>query len=325
MSHVRYLGLPVAVGAALLLSGALAQQSQQPAQPAKPAAPTPPPSPPPKADPDAVKAFDKALERFGPKQTGWLKTTIWQHLDVQGLTYGAEGVYLSGPNHRFRLDLKVRIGGTEGESQSISDGQTVWQAIRIGDAPREVSKYVLKPILETLNAPGIAPQVRDGFFQEQMFTGVAPLLQNLQQQLVFTKKEANTWNGRQVLLLTGVWNVEMAKALGPNDRWREFMPRKCVLFLDAQESWPLRLEWWGPAPPRPDDALLIQMEFRDPTLVPADAKTADDFLRNFTFNEKGQTVTDMTKNVTEELRNRARQFAAQKKTSPPAPSAPTPK
>src|SRR5262245_6686035 len=103
MSHVRYLGLPLAVGAALLLSGALAQQSKQPAQPAKPAAPAPPAPPPPKADPDAVKALDKALERFGPKQTGWIKTTIWQHLDVQGLTYGAEGVYLSGPNHRYRL------------------------------------------------------------------------------------------------------------------------------------------------------------------------------------------------------------------------------
>src|SRR5262249_18846710 len=159
MSYVRQAWLLFAVAAAVLLPAALAQQAAQPTKPAEPAKPAPAP-PPPKADPEAVKALELAVERYGPRRAGWRKTTGRQQVDVQGLTYQAEGSYLSGPDYRLRLDLKVRLGGTEGESRTVCDGQTVWQTMRIGDQ-KNVGKYSLKQVLEALNAPGVPPQMRD--------------------------------------------------------------------------------------------------------------------------------------------------------------------
>ena len=70
--------------------------------------------------------------------------------------------------------------------------------------------------------------------------------------------------------------------------WPHSFPRQCRLFLDARTRWPHRLEWWGPAPPRKGDSLLLQMEFRNPRLGQplADAE--------FAFQPGRSKVTDLT-------------------------------
>jgi len=316
MSHVRHVWLLFAVAAAVLLPAALAQQAAQPARPAEPA--KTPPAPAPKADPDAVKSLDLALERYGPRRIGWVKTTLWQQVDVQGLTYQAEGTYLSGPDYRLRLDLKVRLGGTAGETVQVCDGKTVWTAMEVG-GERNVVKYSLKQVLDALNAPGVPPEMREQFLQEQAFVSVVPLLHNLKQQVVFTRQEKAQWQGREALLLTGVWNADVTKVIGPNERLPAWMPRTCKMYLDAKVHWPLRIEWWGPAPPQGEDVLLLQIEFRDPLILAADAKPPAGLEQQFTFNEGGALVTDQTKPLTEKLRAQAKQFASQKKAAPSPP------
>jgi hypothetical protein len=279
---------------ALLLSAAPAQQP-----PPAPSAQQPPAPPPPKPDPEAVKTFNRALEKFGPQRGGWLKTTLWQQVDVQGLAFHSEGLYLSGPDHRLHLDLNVRVGSTEGRLQIVSDGSTLWQAVRVGGGERVVSKYELKKVLEVLNTPGTV--------------------------LVFTRQDPGQWKGHKALVLTGVWNGaitnDILKKVGILDRWPATLPRKCVVYLDAQSLWPLRLEWRG-GPPKGEEAALLQMEFRDPQLLGSGDKPPAEYAGLFVFDERNQKVIDQTREMTEGLRARARELAIQTKPNPPGQPAP---
>jgi hypothetical protein len=296
--------------------------AQQPSPPAAP--PQQPPPPPPKPDPEAVKLFNRAQELYGRQREGWLKTTLWQQVDVQGLTFRSEGLYLSGPNQRLRLDLNVRVGNTDGELQIISNGATLWQIVRIGTAERVVTKYDLKKVLEVLNKPN-TQQARDEFFRDQSFSGVAPLLQNLQQQLVFTRQEPGQWKGRKAHVLTGVWSADVTtnvlRSFGGPDRWPSTLARKCVLYLDEQNLWPLRLEWRG-GPPKGEDQVLLQMEFRDPQFLAADAPAPADYEGKFAFDERNLKVIDQTTKIVEDWQARARQFASQNKPGLPGQPAP---
>jgi hypothetical protein len=333
MWYCRCLLLPVLAASLLLLSGAHAQQPTPPAKPAPVPAPKPDATPPkadaakpaiapPKADPEATKTLEQALELIDPtKRLGWIETKVWQQADVQGLRFQAEGRYLAAPNNRLRLDLKVRVGGTDGEMQVVSDGSTVWQALKAGSGERVVTRWELKKVLDTLTAPGTMPQLREEFFRGQMFAGAAPLLENLQKQMTFTKQEPARWNNQDVLKLTGVWSSDVVKAITAQpDQWPYFLPRTCHLYLDTKTLWPYRLEWWGPSPPQPQDGLLLEMEFREPKLHKADEPTPPGFADAFKFEAGKSQVVDQTKDLTDQLKARAQQMALQKKTSPTTPS-----
>jgi hypothetical protein len=321
MSYFRHT-LPLSViGVALVWVGVSAQQtvpSPKPATSAPPTTPTPPP--PPKPDPAALKSLEQAIELVDPtKRLGWIETKVWQQVDLQGLTFRADGRYLAGPGHRLRLDLKVHLGGTGGETSVVSDGTTVWQTMRAGPTDRVTTKWELKKVMDALNAPDMLPQLRDEFFRGQLFTGLAPLLQNLQKQMVFTQQAPERWNGHDVLKLTGVWAEEVTKSISPQpERWPSFLPRTCQVYLDSKTLWPYRFEWWGPAPPSSTDALLLQMEFREPVLHKAEEPMPKGFTNAFEFDSGTAPVTDHTKELTEQLKARNQQLAAQKRTMSPA-------
>src|SRR5262249_921946 len=214
---------------------------------------------------------------------------------------------------------------TDGELQIVSNGTTLWQMVRIGSAERVVTRYELKKVLEVLNTPRMAPQVREEFFREQSFSGVAPLLQNLQQQLVFTRHEPGQWKGHKVQILTGVWSADVTtdvvRLSSGLDRWPPALARKCLLYLDAQSHWPLRLEWRG-GPAKSEDQVLLQMEFRDPQIVAGDAPPPAEFEGKFAFDERNLKVIDQTKKITEDLQTRAGQFAGPNKFGAPGQPAP---
>src|SRR5262249_218791 len=145
-------------------------------------------------------------------------------------------------------------------------GTTLWEIQQIGDKEPQPKKYAMKQVLETVNGPKATAQLRDGFMQKWAFAGIAPLLQGLQQRLVFTKRETERWQGHDVVKLTGSGNNEVSAQLQPDAKqpWPEYLPRQCVIYLDAKTHWPHRLEWWGPSAPVAGDSLLLQMEFRNP-------------------------------------------------------------
>jgi hypothetical protein len=121
------------------------------------------------------------------------------------------------------------------------------------------------------------------------------------------------WQGRELHKLTAVWSEAMTNMIAPNRQWPPFLPRKCCLFLDGKDSqtpyWPYRIEWWGPASSQMGEALLLQMEFRNPKLAVAPESVA----RQFVFDPGNAPVKDLTKESTELAKERGRQLAAQKK------------
>jgi len=343
MSRFRYfpyVGLPILAGSALLITGALAQQTPPAKQPTQPATATSkkdakadskagkadtkveskagkadtkagataataaPQPPPPKADPKAVEALTKAIDLLDPKKLGWLDTTVSQQVETWGLSFKADGRYRSGPDYRLRLELNVHLAGMDGQSLVISDGTTVWNSIRVGKDKPTITRYDLKKIKELLNSPGTMPQLGDEFYKSQAFQGVMPLLQNLRQQMVFTKLENDRLNKHDVLKMTGVWSPQISQNLAPqNSPWQPFIPRNCTLYLDRNAPhWPYRLEWWGPMAFKGEDKLIMKMEFHDPKIYKPGAHLPEQFAQAFTFNPGEITPVDRTKELEEQLR-----------------------
>ncbi len=327
MHSYRNFLLPMVVGVAIIVAGAMAQQTSPPSTPAgpPPAAKIPPPAKPPQADPAATKVLDDAVNA---KQLDWVQTTLWEQVDVQGLTFQAQGTYLTAPGNRLHLDLQVHIGGTIGRLEVVSNGTTLYEAVKVGDGERTITKVVeLKKVLETLSIPDMSKEVRDEFFQSQAFYGVIPLLRSIKQRMTVTKKENVRWHGHDVVQLTAEWSGDVVKAFIPpakpsfeaeggdrigKQQWPAYVPRQCRLFLDAKTLWPHRVEWWGPAPFRTEDALLVQMEFRDPKHEPlADARCK----KEFTFVSVPAEVSskvDRTEEIKEAIKQRNQQLLAQK-------------
>ena len=309
--------LTLLAGGAVVFVNALGQQLPKSAPAAKgpaTAATAPKPEAPPKADPAATQAFDAALQHLEKNPLNWFETTLWQQMTIQGLVLQSEGVYLSGPDHRLRLDLIVHCGETKGRMEVICDGTTFWESIQLGDKePKQVQRVDWAKVKATLKQPDVALYARDDFLQNMSFAGLLPLLQSLKQRLTFTNKEQVKWQGHDTVKLTGVWNPDSVKQIVPPGQpgWPPLMPRRCCVYFDPKTNWAYRIEWWGPSPPQATDALLLQMEFRNPKLnVPM---SPERIARVFHYNPGTDQVTDRTNEQVQNLNEIARQVKARKK------------
>jgi hypothetical protein len=303
MSWTRIALLSLVVAAAAVLAGALAQQPPKSAPPAAPK----PDTKPPQADPAANKAIDQTLEMLDRKRLAWIETTLWQQVDVQGLLLQSEGIYLAGPDYRLHLNLKVHVGETGGKMEIVCDGTTLWEVLQFGNRTPQVTKLEMKKVLETLDGPSSSPQLREEYLQRWTFAGIAPLIKGLKQRLVFTKLEKVRWRGHDTLKLTGVWSPEVVKTIVPveNAQWPAYLPRQCYVYLDPETHWPHRLEWWGPSPPLKDDAVLLQMEFRNPKFTEMSSERC---ARVFKLNTQAKDIPDGTSQLISELNFRIQQL-----------------
>jgi hypothetical protein len=208
----------------------------------------------------AHATLDRALAAIDPSKVRWLQTTLWQQASAPPLAFEAEGTYQAGPNNRMRLDLQTRFQGTRRRLQVVCDGQTLWEAEQADAEDWVVHKVNWQRVLEQLRKPETTAQARAAFYRAHLFSGPALLLESLKQSVTFTRQEMMRWHDRDVLLLTGVRPSSAANSCA------DYEPRQCRLVLDANTLWPLRVEWWGPAPASAGDIRLLALEFRQPVL-----------------------------------------------------------
>ncbi|MBV9124943.1 MAG: hypothetical protein JO112_16435 [Planctomycetes bacterium] len=291
-----------------------------PAQPPPPKTAPPPKVQPPQNNADAAKVFDDALHKLEQIQTGWVAADVRQQGTLQGLSFQAEGKYLSGPDHRMHLDLQVRLADMSGRLVDICDGATMWETMQFGSGEPVVTRKVdMKRVLATLDAPGINSQVRTEYFLEEPFTGLVPLFQSIRRQMVFTRREEHVaWKGHDTTRLTAVWSPPATKDLPPNDP-EQFVPwpRGCRLYLDSVTLWPYRLEWWGPEAGHPADTVLLQMDFLNPTIYPKQDAAPSQFANAFTFHPGPGEVPDKTEDTIAHIKARSKELAGQKSGSTP--------
>jgi hypothetical protein len=187
--------------------------------------------------------------------------------------------------------------------------------MHVGEGERTITKKIrLKDVLDSLNKPEVAKEMRDEFLASQSFYGVIPLLQSIQQRMVVTKKESVKWHGFDVILLSADWSIDIVKSMTDDGKrpWPQSLPRQCRLYLDAKTRWPHRIEWLGPISARSEDAIILQMEFRHPKheeLSPEVCK------REFSFDPgkaKVPSHVDLTEELKDALRYRNQQLTAQR-------------
>lgn len=257
----RFLPLLILAGFAPLLVG-WSTTEPRPSAPPEPTVTLPTDS----ADPSAQQLLAQAVAALDPDRVHSIETMIWQKVMMNDLKYQAEGRYLSGPDGRFRLDLRTRVNSLEGQYRLISDGQAISQATRIGGEAWKIAKPVeLSKLLPTdKTSPALSP---DGFVQEPLAGGLFVMVRDLKQNMVWANKETVQRKEKVLYKLTGVWTAGMAREIVPVDKpWPVGTPRLARLYLDVKTLWPHRLEWWGPDPPRSGIVLLMQTEFREPVL-----------------------------------------------------------
>jgi hypothetical protein len=299
MSATRLFFLPTTACVALLVTSPMGLFLTPPSQGAGSVS-----SLPTEVDPDAVAVLDQALEQFGPERVSWLETNLWQQLRVKDLAYQAQGHYVAGPGQRFLIELITQVGSTEGALRVVSNGSLLWKASRIGCANWTcVHKVDVPRVVDALAGVVSPEQVRAEFLDGQSFGGIFPLLQRLRGKLNWVRKERVSRKGQELVKLTGVWNADAVREMGAADgSWPDGQPRQCRLYLDPRTSWPCRIEWWGPDSSRSAEALLLQMEFRDPVV---NQPPADRGASVFCFAAESAQVVDQTPELTEKLRTRA--------------------
>jgi hypothetical protein len=274
--------------------------AQQPATaPETPTAPRP--------DSKGAEWLKEAISALDAKRQPWVEAELWQHVDVHGVCFQADGRYYAGPENRLRMEWDIHLENSRGSALVVSDGRTIWDRLDMGPGTAPIVRKIdLGQVVELLQAPGITDQFRMGFWGDMGFLRMAPLLRQIEQQMVVTHHEPATWQNRPVTKLTAFWSEAVSKNLAPrNQVLPAFMPRKCYLYLDAEHAtlkyWPYRIEWWGPAPGRRDDSLLLQMEYREPKL--GKALSAEEMARIFSFDPGTAKVEDLTEHYTQRLRN----------------------
>jgi hypothetical protein len=325
MSSFRFILMPVVAGGFVLLTGSVGLVRPGSADAARDTAPPPAHlAPPTRSAPNAaaVAALDRTLTLLDPGSLHWLEMGLWQQVSAGGVVCEAEGRYLLAPGPRFRLELKTRHGTATGSLMVVGDGTTLWQKTQIDPGGQATCGRVrLGEVLKRFNRPDVPPQVLDEFFRSQGCGSLVLLLPGLRQQLNWVGKERVRRNGRVLVKLSGVWGpAESAVLAPPGEAWPEGLPRQCRLYLDAETSWPHRLEWWGPDPPHKDDALLVQMEFRDPVINRP--MSADRCAREFTPDLDPAQVPDITKETIQRLDARCRKIQKVRASHAPATAAP---
>jgi hypothetical protein len=325
MSCSRFVLLPLVAVPVLLLTGGVGpgRPAATPSTPpgAGPFAPLSQPAPPPDAAPDpaAGAALDRALALLAPDRLPWLELTLWQRITAGGVSCEAEGRYLAAPGGRFRLDLKTRHGRCTGALQVVNDGTTLWEATQIGPGNwAEYKRYRVEAVRQELDDPGTAPAVRDDFLRDQGGAGVLALLPALRERMTWFRREWVRRDGRLLVKLSATWQPAAAEALAPpGTPWPDDLARQVRLYLDPETFWPHRLEWWGPDPGRPDDSLLVQMEFRDPVLNrPLPADRCD---REFRPDVDPGRFPEVTAAMTARIRGRSQQWFTRHVVAKPAP------
>jgi hypothetical protein len=198
------------------------------------------------------------------------------------------------------------MGKTQGILRVISDGSTLWEEMKVDGQERVASRAELARIIESLEQSTVSAQARAELFQEMCISGLAPWLQSLRNQMTVIHQETASWNMHDVLRLTLAWKAPIAAALAPPGQpWPAYLPRKCLLYLDAETHWPYRMEWWGPGK-RPDrETQIYQVELREPVFT--QVFPARRCAKEFTLEPGPDEVPDCTQAYTDAIEARAQQ------------------
>jgi hypothetical protein len=273
MTRYQFLLFPSLAGAILVLGGALNLKPLASQNPVSTGSSV-------ENDPAALAILDQAVAALAPERVQWLETKVWQQVMCEDFVYQASGRLVAAVGGRMRFDVNLRVGQTVGKLRLVNDGAAVWRSIQSGSEKAVVCWWELPVLSDTLKTPEDVAQARTRLMAEHGFLGLAPMLRKLRQSIQSAQLRQQRWNSHEVQIISAVWPVDQAAlaSMSEIDRPR-FLLRQCRIYLDAQTSWPHRIEWWGAEKPDQSNQLLVQTEFREPVLnrPPSPERCAGEF------------------------------------------------
>ena len=154
------------------------------------------------------------------------------------------GQYVQGTNLRLRMDLKVKVGETEGTLEEVCDGHVLWTQRKIGESvtvTRRDVRQIFQVAMET-NSDHLQMQVA-----ELSMGGLPALMASLEKHLEFSKPHRAITQGHELFVLEGVWKPDFRTFLaGTNKnpvRLPPGIPDAVHIFLDQENLFPRRIQY----------------------------------------------------------------------------------
>jgi hypothetical protein len=260
MTRYQLLLLPTLAAAILVLGGALNTKppAPQPPVPVSSAATN---------DPQALAILDNAIAALAPERLSWMETKVWQQARCEDFAYQASGRLLTAPGDRMRFDLNVKVGKTVGEMRMVNDGKRLWRSIRMGAENAAVQSWDWPVLNDALKTHAEVAQARAQLMKDRGVAGLPLMLRTLRQGMQSAQVRQQSWHGNTTYIISAAWPENAATPGSMFDvAPPRFHLRQCLIYLDAESSWPCRIEWWGAEKPNKPNELLTQTEFRKPVL-----------------------------------------------------------
>lgn len=230
----------------------LVSLAQPPAAPQPPgAAATPTPKEPPTEAETQIDAAVKQLEALKS-----VSADLVQKVNMLDQKFEIKGRYLKAPDRRIYLRLTTSgLADANASMLQVCDGQTLWDYKKVLDGETYV-KFDIGKILEKLNSPDIAPEMRTSIITQLGFSGPAELLTGLRRAVKFDQKESGTLDGRDVWVFRGEWRNRNS-ILGQKGQQQPipattalpaYYPSLVVLYVGKNDGWPYKLTLVGRKP-----------------------------------------------------------------------------
>jgi hypothetical protein len=204
-----------------------------------------------------------ALQQFAADKLSWLRMRIWQRSTEERNAFESDGTLDLGPGECARLEMRIRTPAGSARLLTVCDGHILAHAIQRAGSSADVATDALPD--------GDDRAARRNLLEERGCGGPASLLSQLRKDLHDIRVQTGMLKKLPVIQLKG--------HLGAKDS-HEY----AALYLDAQNLWPHRVEWWQRDKQR-GWRLQRQLEFRSPELN--HARSRDECVHLFTYDPDG--------------------------------------
>ncbi|MEX0701135.1 MAG: hypothetical protein WD069_03490 [Planctomycetales bacterium] len=212
---------------------------------------------------DAARHLARARDKLVAYSS--VRAELLESVSIGERRFKVAGSYLQGPDHKLRLEYRVRLGDTEGTLQEICDGDVLWSVSQIRsvkdgaaetatERPR-ITRQDVKEIIARVRDLGEAR--REATVLELGLGGLPALLASISDRVAFDEVREESLDGRPFIVLYGGWDPEFLRVLhgagnAPLDEKAvaelsarplpEHVPDRVRLFLDADE-FPRRIQY----------------------------------------------------------------------------------
>lgn len=216
-----------------------------------------------------------------------IRARIVETISIFDHSVKAEGRYLQGnlkANDRLlRLELKMKVGDTEGSLLEVCDGQVLWTRHSIGkETPTETRRNVTQ-ILDAASKHGGIPAHM--LIADLGLGGVPALLASFERVMRFNGIRQETLRNHPVDVIQGTWAELVAK------RWQipgqqpsnpaaplpAFIPDLARIYLDRESGFPHRIMYLKKIPGKDTLRPLLTLDFLDVALNQPIDKTEFDY------------------------------------------------